>query len=128
MTTIKKGYMSAQDEGSFEIAKFVDPQENERILDCCAAPGTKSMAMAEMMHNKGHIDAYDLHAHRKDLIENDAKRLESILYMPAFKMRLNLKALICMIVSYVMFLVQVMVYYLENQILNYIWYLKIWIH
>lgn len=71
----QKGYMSAQDEGSFEIAKFVDPQENERILDCCAAPGTKSMAMAEMMHNKGHIDAYDLHAHRKDLIENDAKRL-----------------------------------------------------
>ena len=71
----QKGYMSAQDEGSFEIAKFVDPQENETILDCCAAPGTKSMAMAEMMHNKGHIDAYDLHAHRKDLIESDAKRL-----------------------------------------------------
>ena len=33
------------------------------------------MAMAERMHNQGHIDAYDLHAHRKDLIENDAKRL-----------------------------------------------------
>ena len=55
----QKGYMSAQDEGSFEIAKFVDPQENETILDCCAAPGTKSMAMAERMHNQGHIDAYD---------------------------------------------------------------------
>ena len=35
----QKGYMSAQDEGSFAIAKFVDPKENERILDCCAAPG-----------------------------------------------------------------------------------------
>ena len=71
----QKGYMSAQDEGSFEIAKFVDPMENERILDCCAAPGTKTMAMAEMMYNKGHIDSFDLHAHRKDLIESDAKRL-----------------------------------------------------
>ncbi len=71
----QKGYMSAQDEGSFEIAKFVDPKENERILDCCAAPGTKTMAMAEMMYNKGHIDSFDLHAHRKDLIESDAKRL-----------------------------------------------------
>ena len=71
----QKGYMSAQDEGSFAIAKFVDPKENERILDCCAAPGTKTMAMAEMMHNKGHIDSFDLHAHRKDLIESDAKRL-----------------------------------------------------
>ena len=71
----QKGYISAQDEGSFAIAKFVDPKENERILDCCAAPGTKTMAMAEMMHNKGHIDSFDLHAHRKDLIESDAKRL-----------------------------------------------------
>ena len=71
----QKGYMSAQDEGSFAIAKFVDPKENERILDCCAAPGTKTMTMAEMMYNKGHIDSFDLHAHRKDLIESDAKRL-----------------------------------------------------
>lgn len=71
----QKGYMSAQDEGSLAIAKFVDPKENERILDCCAAPGTKTMAMAEMMYNKGHIDSFDLHAHRKDLIESDAKRL-----------------------------------------------------
>ena len=71
----QKGYMSAQDEGSFAIVKFVDPKENERILDCCAAPGTKTMAMAERMHNQGHIDSYDLHAHRKELIESDAKRL-----------------------------------------------------
>ncbi len=71
----QKGYMSAQDEGSFAIARFVDPKENEKILDCCAAPGTKTMAMAEMMYNKGHIDSFDLHAHRKDLIESDAKRL-----------------------------------------------------
>ena len=71
----QKGYMSAQDEGSFAIVKFVDPKENERILDCCAAPGTKTMAVAERMHNQGHIDSYDLHAHRKELIESDAKRL-----------------------------------------------------
>lgn len=71
----QKGYMSAQDEGSFAIVKFVDPKENERILDCCAAPGTKTMAMAERMHNQGYIDSYDLHAHRKELIESDAKRL-----------------------------------------------------
>ena len=53
----------------------IDPKENESILDCCAAPGTKTMAMAERMHNQGHIDSYDLHAHRKELIESDAKRL-----------------------------------------------------
>lgn len=71
----QKGYMSAQDEGSYKIAKFVDPLANERILDCCAAPGTKSLAMAERMENKGWIDAFDLHEHRVALIEKDAKRL-----------------------------------------------------
>lgn len=69
------GYMSAQDEGSYEIAQFVGAMPNERILDCCAAPGTKSMAMAQFMQNQGHIDALDLHRHRVKLIENDCQRL-----------------------------------------------------
>lgn len=71
----QKGYMSAQDEGSYKIVEFVDPLPNERILDCCAAPGTKSLAMAERMNNQGWIDALDLHEHRVELIEKDAKRL-----------------------------------------------------
>ncbi len=71
----KQGYMSAQDKGSYEIVKFMDCKEGECILDCCAAPGTKTMAMAEMMNNKGYIDALDLHEHRVQLIKNDSNRL-----------------------------------------------------
>ena len=77
----KNGYMSRQDKGSYEIVKLMDCKENDMILDCCAAPGTKTMAMAEIMQNKGHIDALDLHEHRVKLIRNDAKRLGlSIVY------------------------------------------------
>ena len=71
----QKGYMSAQDIGSYEIANFVGAKENEILLDCCAAPGTKSMAMAQHMKNLGRIDACDLHEHRVQLILQDAKRL-----------------------------------------------------
>lgn len=71
----KKGYMSAQDIGSYQIAKFMGCKDGDEVLDCCAAPGTKSMAMAELMHNIGHIDSLDLYEHRVNLIENDAKRL-----------------------------------------------------
>ncbi len=71
----KQGYMSAQDKGSYEIVKFMDCKEGECILDCCAAPGTKTMAMAEMMNNKGYIDALDLYEHRVQLIKNDSNRL-----------------------------------------------------
>lgn len=71
----KKGWVSVQDEGSYRIAQYVDAKENETILDVCAAPGTKTMAMAEAMHQSGHIDCFDIHAHRVQLIENEMKRL-----------------------------------------------------
>lgn len=71
----KNGQISVQDPGSYEIACFVDPKKGESVLDLCAAPGTKTLAMAERMENKGSIDALDLHEHRAKLIETDAKRL-----------------------------------------------------
>jgi 16S rRNA (cytosine967-C5)-methyltransferase len=71
----KEGKMSVQDEGSYTIAAWVDPKPGESVLDICAAPGTKSMAMAEMMENKGRVDALDLHEHRVKLINSDARRL-----------------------------------------------------
>ena len=71
----KKGWLSIQDEGSYRISQFVDARENDQILDVCAAPGTKTMAMAESMHQTGHIDCLDIHAHRVALIENEMKRL-----------------------------------------------------
>ena len=71
----KKGWVSIQDEGSLRIAQYVDAKEQETILDVCAAPGTKTMAMAERMNQTGHIDCFDIHAHRVQLIENEMKRL-----------------------------------------------------
>lgn len=71
----QQGKMSIQDIGSYEIACFVDAKPGMHILDTCAAPGTKTMAMAEMMEDSGQIVSVDLHAHRVKLIENDAKRL-----------------------------------------------------
>lgn len=71
----KKGLISVQDDGSYQISRFMHCQAGEHILDCCSAPGTKAMAMAEQMHDQGHIDCLDIHAHRVELIKNDAKRL-----------------------------------------------------
>lgn len=72
---LAQGLISAMDPGSYEIARFGHPKAGERILDLCAAPGTKSMAMAEQMHNQGSITACDLHEHRVRLIDQDTKRL-----------------------------------------------------
>lgn len=71
----QKGWMSIQDEGSYKIARALDVSSKMSVLDVCAAPGTKTMALAEMMNNQGSIDALDIHEHRVDLINNDARRL-----------------------------------------------------
>ena len=70
-----QGMISAQDHGSFEIAKALDVKPGMKVLDTCAAPGTKSMALAEQMKNQGLIHSLDLHAHRVQLIQSDANRL-----------------------------------------------------
>lgn len=70
-----KGYMSAQDPGSYQIAKTLGAKCEEKILDVCSAPGTKAMALAQLMDNKGAIDCLDIHEHRVQLIKKDAKRL-----------------------------------------------------
>ena len=71
----KKGYFTIQDEGAGLIAKIVNPQPNEVILDACSSPGGKTTYMAELMEDKGEILAWDLHPHRVKLVEENAKRL-----------------------------------------------------
>ena len=69
------GEVFVQDESSMLVTKILDPQPNERILDVCAAPGGKTTHIAQSMNNKGHIDAWDIHEHKIDLINENAKRL-----------------------------------------------------
>ena len=71
----QEGKISIQDPGSFEIAKWANVKANQTVLDCCAAPGTKTMAMAEMAKDQAKIVAQDVHEHRVRLIQQDAKRL-----------------------------------------------------
>lgn len=69
------GKISAQDPGSYEIARWADVRPGQSVLDLCAAPGTKTMAMAELAGNQASFTACDLHEHRTRLIEKDAGRL-----------------------------------------------------
>ena len=70
-----EGRISIQDLGSYQIAQFMDVQKGDSVLDCCGAPGTKTFAMAEACQDACRIDSMDIHAHRVQLIKNDAKRL-----------------------------------------------------
>jgi len=73
---VLEGKLSFMDEASMAVAHVVDPKAGECILDCCAAPGGKTMHMAALMENKGHIIAGDVHAHKVELLKQNAKRLQ----------------------------------------------------
>lgn len=75
MPLFEQGFFSIQDEGAGEIVEFLEPKENEKILDACSAPGGKTTYIAEKIKNQGKIDAWDIHEHRIKLVEENAKRL-----------------------------------------------------
>lgn len=71
----KEGKFTVQDEAAGLIPLFLEPKENENILDACSSPGGKTTYMAEMMNNKGNIEAWDIHNHRVKLVQKTAERL-----------------------------------------------------
>ena len=72
----KKGYFTIQDEVAGLTALVLNPDSEENILDACSSPGGKTTYLAEIMEDKGKIEAWDIHEHRTKLVENAAKRLE----------------------------------------------------
>lgn len=73
--SFKAGEWTVQDESAMLVAHVVNPKRGDYVLDMCSAPGGKSMHMAAMMANKGEIISCDIHPHKLELIEKNAKRL-----------------------------------------------------
>jgi 16S rRNA (cytosine967-C5)-methyltransferase len=69
------GQFSIQDEASQLVVHLLDPQPGERILDTCAAPGTKSAAIAERLNGEGTLLALDRHPRRLQLVGRGMRRL-----------------------------------------------------
>lgn len=72
---IERGQGLVMDEGAGGVVRIVDPQPGERILDACAAPGGKSLYMADMMGDTGIITSVDLNERRLGLLASEADRL-----------------------------------------------------
>ncbi|MBR4411448.1 MAG: 16S rRNA (cytosine(967)-C(5))-methyltransferase RsmB, partial [Firmicutes bacterium] len=71
----KHGLFSVQDESSMMVAEKMDPKHGEVIMDVCAAPGGKTMAIAERMNNTGRVISSDVYRRKLDLIDREAHRL-----------------------------------------------------
>ncbi len=70
-----EGRFSVQDTASVLAVDILSPEPGDVVMDMCAAPGGKTLAMGEKMKNKGRVLAFDIYAHKLDLVQTQAKRL-----------------------------------------------------
>ena len=73
--SFKAGLWTVQDESAMLVGHVLGPEKGDEILDVCSAPGGKTVHLAELMQNEGHIIGADVHEHKIELIEKNAKRL-----------------------------------------------------
>ncbi|MGN1414328.1 MAG: 16S rRNA (cytosine(967)-C(5))-methyltransferase RsmB [Anaerovoracaceae bacterium] len=76
----KEGWFSVQDQASVLAADTLQPAEGNLVVDVCAAPGGKNMALAEDMGadagtSAGVIYAFDIYEHKLKLMTEQAERL-----------------------------------------------------
>ncbi len=74
LPSFRDGYFYVQDVGSMLAAAAADPKPGDHVIDVCAAPGGKSIHMAELMGGAGCVEARDLTEYRVGLIEENILR------------------------------------------------------
>jgi len=74
-TLFRSGGLYIQDEASGLVARLAAVRPGDRVLDACAAPGGKSLAMASCAGANGWVVAADRHPARVGLVAANAARL-----------------------------------------------------
>ncbi len=69
---LKKGICIVQDIAAGFAPTILEPLPEETIYDLCAAPGTKSIVMADMMEGKGTIVSVDINPNRLEMLAQSA--------------------------------------------------------
>lgn len=70
-----EGHWIVQDSSAQLVGYLVDPQPGEVVVDACAAPGGKTLHLAELMHDRGTVWAIDRTASRLKKLQQNVDRL-----------------------------------------------------
>lgn len=70
-----RGELTIQDEASQLVPLLLGVRTGDRVVDCCAAPGTKTVQLAQMVGPQGEVIALDRSEARLSLIRQAAHRL-----------------------------------------------------
>ncbi len=75
LEAFEKGWIIVQDISSMMTAKIADPQKGDYCIDVCAAPGGKSIHLAELLERTGMVEARDVSEYKIDLMEENIERV-----------------------------------------------------
>ena len=74
LNAFQEGRFQIQDVSSMMVAETVAPKKDSYIIDVCAAPGGKSVHLAEKLGGTGMVEARDLTEYKTDLIRQNIAR------------------------------------------------------
>lgn len=75
LETFQKGYFQIQDESSMLVGAVSGVKEKDYVIDVCAAPGGKSLHIAELLNSTGTVSSRDVSEMKTSLILDNIKRL-----------------------------------------------------
>lgn len=74
LEAFRMGNIQVQDVSSMLVGEVADPKEGDYVIDLCAAPGGKTLCIADKLKGTGRIDARDISRTKTDLIRENAIR------------------------------------------------------
>ncbi|MGN0334568.1 MAG: 16S rRNA (cytosine(967)-C(5))-methyltransferase RsmB [Lachnospiraceae bacterium] len=70
----RRGYFQVQDVSSMLVGIIAEPKKGAKVIDLCAAPGGKSLHIADLLEGSGHVEARDLTEYKVALIRENIAR------------------------------------------------------
>ena len=74
LESFRDGWIQVQDVSSALVGELADPKKGDYIIDVCAAPGGKSLHLADKLEGTGLVEARDLTDQKVSLIEDNMAR------------------------------------------------------
>lgn len=75
LNTFANGDFFVQDLSSMMVCYAINPEKDSYVIDLCAAPGGKSLHIAEFMDNTGFVEARDVSDNKVMMINENIDRL-----------------------------------------------------
>lgn len=75
INAFKEGMFQVQDVSSMLVAEIAAPKFGDYCIDVCAAPGGKSLHLADKLNGSGHVEARDITDYKVDMMLENIERV-----------------------------------------------------